>query len=151
LNSNISAALGSAQQAWLREDLGSNVVPCVAAIWHHPLFSAGPHGPTTRVRELWRTLYEAGVEIIINGHDHVYERFAPQSPDGSLDARRGMREFVVGTGGAELARITHSQPNLESLITTFGVLKLTLRPGSYDWAFIATTGATTDAGSDVCH
>lgn len=151
LNSNVPMALGSAQQAWLRDDLSANSRPCVAAIWHHPLFSAGPNGPLAAARELWRTLYDANADIIINGHDHLYARFAPQSPEGAQDARRGLREFIVGTGGAELARSSRPQPNLESVALSMGVLRLTLRPSSYEWAFVATTGLTTDSGSDVCH
>lgn len=150
LNSNIPMAPGSAQQAWLRDDLSANRVACVAAIWHHPLFSAGPNGPNGEVRELWRTLYEAGADVIINGHDHLYERFAPQAPDGAADARHGIRQFIAGTGGAELGGMTRPQPNLEFFVSSFGVLKLTLRPGAYDWAFIAATGFTSDSGSDVC-
>jgi hypothetical protein len=151
LNSNLPMSLGSAQQAWLREDLSANRAVCVAAIWHHPLFSAGPNGPSNEVRELWRTLYDAGADVVINGHDHLYERFAHLAPDGAPDARRGMRQFVAGTGGAELGRMTRPHASLESSTSSFGVLKLTLRPGAYDWAFIGANGMTFDSGSDVCH
>jgi 3',5'-cyclic AMP phosphodiesterase CpdA len=151
LNSNVTMALGSAQQAWLRDDLSASRAACVAAIWHHPLFSGGPNGPNGEVRELWRTLYDAGADVIINGHDHLYERFVPMAPDGAVDSRRGIRQFVAGTGGAELGRMTRPLPTLEAFVSSFGVLKLTLRPGAYDWAFISANGMTSDSGADVCH
>ena len=150
LNSNVPMTPGSSQQAWLRDDLGSHRVPCVAAIWHHPLFTVGPNGPTTETRELWRTLFEAGVDVIINGHDHLYQRFGPQTPDGNADLRRGIRQFVVGTGGAELTGLARTQANLEASLVTFGVLKLTLRSSGYDWQFVTANGAVPDSGSDVC-
>ena len=150
LNSNVSMSTGSAQQAWLRDDLASRNASCVAAIWHHPLFSIGPNGPMPETRELWRTLYEAGADVIINGHDHFYARFARQSPDGVADTSRGIRQFVVGTGGAELVGFTRTAPNVETRLSAFGVLKLTLRPGTYDWQFIAANSSQSDSGSDVC-
>ena len=150
LNSNVSMAPGSAQQAWLRDDLASNHAACVAAIWHHPLFSVGPNGPMPEARELWRTLYDAGADVIINGHDHFYARFAPQTPDGVADSSRGLRQFVVGTGGAGLVGFTRAEPNVQVRLSTFGVLKLTLRSGAYDWQFIAANSSLSDSGSDVC-
>jgi len=150
LNSNIAMGPGSAQQSWLREDLNIHTTPCTAAIFHHPLFTAGPNGPTVETRELWRVLYDAGVDIVINGHDHLYERFAPQNPEGLNDSLRGIREFVVGTGGAELYKLSRTLPNLETSISTFGVLKLTLRPGSYDWQFLGIDGSIPDSGHDSC-
>ena len=150
LNSNVSMAPNSAQQTWLRNDLASNHVACVAAIWHHPLFSVGPNGPMLEARELWRTLYDAGADVIISAHDHFYARFAPQTPDGIADSNRGIRQFVVGTGGAELVSFTRSDPNVQVRLANFGVLKLTLRPGAYDWQFLAANGSVPDSGSDVC-
>jgi acid phosphatase type 7 len=150
LNSNVPMTPGSSQQSWLREDLDSHRVPCVAAIWHHPLFTVGPNGPTTETRDIWRTLFDAGVDVIINGHDHLYQRFGPQTPDGNADLRRGIRQFVVGTGGAELTGVARPQANLEASLVTFGVLKLTLRSSGYDWQFVTANGAVSDAGSDVC-
>ena len=150
LNSNVSMAPNSAQLTWLRNDLASNHVACVAAIWHHPLFSVGPNGPMPEARELWRTLYDAGADVVINGHDHSYARFAPQTPDGIPDSNRGIRQFVVGTGGAELVSFARSDPNVQFRVVSFGVLKLTLRPGGYDWQFNAVNGSVPDSGSDVC-
>jgi hypothetical protein len=141
---------GSTQISWLRDDLAAHAPPCTAAIFHHPLFTVGPNGPTAEVREIWRALYDARVDVVINGHDHLYQRFAPQNPDGVSDPARGIREFVVGTGGAELYRFSRSHPNIETYTSTFGVLKLTLLQGSYDWQFLATDGGVPDAGHDVC-
>jgi hypothetical protein len=90
------------------------------------------------------------VDVVINGHDHLYQRFAPQNPNGVSDPQRGIREFVVGTGGAELYRFARSQANIETYVSSFGILKLTLRQGSYDWQFLAVDGSVPDAGHDVC-
>jgi hypothetical protein len=145
-------APGSEQLEWLRADLSATNTACVAAIWHHPLFSVGPNVTMMDTREVWRVLYDAGADVIVNAHDHMYERFAPQSPTGVADPRRGIREFVVGTGGAELTAVTRARANLDTHITgTYGVLKLTLMPASYSWQFITATGSTGDAGTDVCH
>jgi acid phosphatase type 7 len=150
LNSNVPMGPGSAQLSWLRDDLNARRTPCMAAIFHHPLFTVGPNGPMPETREFWRVLYDAGVDIVINGHDHLYQRFSPQNPDGLSDPQRGIREFVVGTGGAELYKFSRSQANIETYVSIFGVLKLTLRSGSYDWQFLAIDGSIPDSGHDVC-
>jgi hypothetical protein len=156
LNSNCAAVggcgPGSAQEGWLRADLAAHPVPCTIAYFHHPRFSSGPHGPTVEMDAFWRALHDAGAEIVVNGHDHDYERFAPQTPDGALDAAGGIREFVVGTGGAPLYPFIRAPRNSEARGLAHGVLKLTLRPGAYDWAFVPVAGSTfTDAGSGTCH
>lgn len=157
LNSNCARVGGcgadSAQAAWLRSDLQQHPARCTLAYWHHPLFSSGPHGNTESMRPLWQVLYDAGAEVVLNGHAHLYERFAPQTPDGSADPARGIREFVVGTGGGELYAIENASPNSEVRNNeTWGILKLTLRATGYDWQFLAVDGATfTDAGSASCH
>jgi len=150
LNSNVPMGPGSAQLSWLKDDLTARRAPCMAAIFHHPLFTVGPNGSTPETRELWRVMYDAGVDIVINGHDHLYQRFSPQNPDGLSDQQRGIREFVVGTGGAELYKFSRSQPNIETFVSIFGVLNLTLRPGSYDWQFLAIDGSIPDSGHDIC-
>ena len=118
LNSNCASVggcgPGSAQEAWLRADLAANPRACVAAIWHHPLFSSGVHGGTDATRPLWEALYEAGADLVINGHDHDYERFAPQRPDGTADAATGIREFVVGTGGGGLRSFSTIRANSQA-------------------------------------
>jgi hypothetical protein len=150
LNTNVAMGPGSVQVAWLRDDLISHTSPCTAAIFHHPLFTVGPNGPTAETREIWRVLYEAGVDIVINGHDHMYERFAPQNPNGVSDTLRGIREFVVGTGGAELSKFVRPQPNVETYLSSYGILKLTLLQGSYDWHFISVDGSVPDSGHEGC-
>ncbi len=152
LNSNIDVAAGSIQELWLRKDLKANRTPCVLAYWHHPLFSSGRHGDNPRLQDIWRTLYEFGVDVVVNGHDHDYERFAPQTPEGKKDEQRGIREFVVGTGGAHLYRFQKIHANSEVRDhSTWGVLKFTLHAASYDWEFIPVAGGTfRDHGRALC-
>src|SRR5208282_2522416 len=116
---------GSAQEKWLRQDLKDHVTKCTLAYWHKPLFSSGAkHGNDPEIKPLWDALYAANVEVVLNGHDHDYERFAPQDPSGKLDSQRGIREFVVGTGGKNSHRtFASTQPNSElRQADTFGVL-----------------------------
>ena len=152
LNSNIPARAGSAQYEWVRADLASNQTACAAAYWHHPLFSSGDHGSYSRMRAIWRLLQENGVEVIITGHDHDYERFGLQNADGEADSDRGIRQFVVGTGGRSLDPFKRILPNSEVRdSSTFGVLKLSLRSNGYDWEFIPVAGGRfRDSGSGVC-
>ena len=159
LNSNtncstISCAAGSAQEQWLRQDLAANTKSCTLAYWHHPRFNSGAaHGNSTAVGPFWDALYEYNAEIVLNGHEHIYERFAPQTPNAVADPTRGIREFVVGTGGASHYTFGTIKANSEVRNgTTDGVLKLTLRAGGYDWAFVPASGGTfTDSGSGTCH
>ena len=145
---------GSSQEKWLRQDLAAHPVACTLAYWHKPLFSSGgAHGNDLTVRPLWQALYDANADVIIGGHDHDYERFAPQSPEGVADESRGIREFVVGTGGKNQRPFGVIDTNSESRSAdTFGVLKLTLHPGGYDWLFVPQAGKMfTDSGSGKCH
>ena len=144
----------SRQVQWLRADLKAHPAACTLAYWHKPLFSSGSaHGNDPEMKAFWSALYEANAEIVINGHDHNYERFAPQDPDGRSDAARGVREFVVGTGGKNHRPIVLAKPNSESRnADAYGVLKLTLRSGAYDWEFIPEAGKSfVDSGSAKCH
>jgi acid phosphatase type 7 len=144
---------GSAEEKWLREDLKSHPARCTLAYWHKPLFSSGAkHGNDPEMRPFWQDLYESRVAVVINGHDHDYERFAPQNPDGKLDGARGIREFVAGTGGKNHRPFATPLPTSESRnADTFGVLKLTLRPNGYDWEFVPEAGKTFhDSGSGSC-
>ncbi len=152
LNSNIPAHAGSAQEQWLRADLAANRSACTLAYWHHPRFSSGRHGDTAAMRDTWRVLYQFAVNVVINGHDHDYERFAPQDPDQRADPERGIRQFVVGTGGAGLHPFHIVRPNSEVRNNSaHGVLKLTLHPMSYDWEFIPIAGQQfRDVGSASC-
>jgi calcineurin-like phosphoesterase family protein len=140
--------------SWLKEDLAANPKPCTLAYWHDPLFSSGYHGSAPRMKPSWDALYAANAEVVLNGHDHDYERFAPQSPSGAADDERGIREFVVGTGGRELRpfRTTIEAHSEVRNAHTFGVLKLTLHADGYDWKFIPVAGKTfTDSGTGFCH
>ena len=145
---------GSAEETWLRADLKSDPAACTLAYWHEPLFSSGAkHGDSPAYRDFWRDLQDARATIVLNGHDHDYERFAPQDPDGRADPQRGIREFVVGTGGNhERDFATAPQPNSEVRMTgIFGILKLTLHPRGYDWEFIPQAGKSFhDAGTGEC-
>ena len=125
---------------------------CTLAYWHKPRFSSGQHGNNSGAQPFWQALYDNEADVILNGHDHTYERFAPQNPNGQADPTTGIREFVVGTGGASLYSFSTIRPNSEVREnTTWGVLKLTLHPASYDWEFIPIAGQTfSDAGSSDC-
>ena len=156
LNSNCAAAGGcgasSPQGRWLQSDLAANAGRDVLAYWHHPRFSSGVHGGTSAVRTLWEILYGAGADVVLAGHDHHYERFAPQDPWGRADPAFGIREFVVGTGGGTLRGRGVTAHHSEAFSSTHGVLRLTLRDGAYDWAFIPVAGsAYTDRGSGSTH
>jgi hypothetical protein len=156
LNSNCGAIggcdAGSPEETWLRADLVAHRSACTLAYWHHPRYSSGPHGDDARTQALWQALLDAGADVVLNGHDHTYERFALQDAGANADGN-GIREFVVGTGGRSHYRIAATQPNSETHDTdTYGVLKLTLHAGSYDWQFVPVAGGTfTDAGTTVCH
>ena len=143
---------GSDQGKWLAADLAASTARCTLAIWHHPRFSSGEHGNYKGVAPFWEALYAAGADVVVNGHDHDYERFAPQDPSGREDRERGIREFVVGTGGAELRDFGDVQRNSElRAAVTAGVLRLVLRADSYEWTFIPTQPSFSDSGSGPCH
>ena len=158
INSNCQDAggceAGSPQYKWVKQDLAAHPTLCSLAIWHAPMFTSGLHGNDLEMLAIWKALYNAGAELVISGHDHHYERFAPQNPLGELDAAYGMRQFVVGTGGTALRttlgyRTSHSQALIESV---HGVLDLKLHPDSYEWQFVPEPGKSeTDSGSTVCH
>lgn len=156
LNSNCSSAGGcgstSPQGQWLAADLAAHPNYCTLAYWHIPLFSSGGRA-ASNTRSLWQTLYKYDVDVVLSGHDHIYERFAPQTADGILDMARGIRSFIVGTGGSNHTSIATIAPNSEvSNTNTYGVLKLTLHPTSYDWKFVPEAGKTfTDSGTANCH
>ncbi|KAB1143520.1 DNRLRE domain-containing protein [Streptomyces luteolifulvus] len=157
LNSNcsiVSCSAGSAQEQWLRNDLAASTKPCTVAYWHHPRYTSGSsHGPNTAVQPLYQALYDNDAEVIVTGHNHNYERFAPMNATGGLDNTRGIRQFVAGMGGTGLGGFGTIQPNSEVRnSSTWGVLKLTLHSGSYDWQFVPQAGKTfTDSGTNACH
>jgi hypothetical protein len=153
LNSNVDASVGSAQYAWLRADLAASDALCTLAYWHHPLFTSGPHGNDPRMAAIFGLLHDAGAEIVLAGHDHLYERFAPQDASGQPDPERGIRSFTVGTGGARLYSLRTPQPNSEVRDdSTHGVLRLHLGAGDYEWAFMPIDGGPArDQGRTSCH
>lgn len=157
LNSNCASiggcGTGSAQELWLRGDLAANPRSCVVAMWHHPRFSSGEHGSSTATQALYQALYDFNAELVLVGHDHHYERFAPQTATGAADNARGLVQMVVGTGG----RSHYATPNVRanSLVRnsdTYGVLKLTLNGGGWTFQFLPVPGGTfTDSGTGTCH
>ena len=143
---------GGDQEKWLRDDLANNSSKCILAYAHHPRFSSGIHGNSSYLEDLWKALYDYNVELFLAGHDHNYERFAPQTPSGQLDKSKGIRQFVVGTGGKSVRNLESTKPNSEFRDNNHhGVLKLTLHSQSYDWEFVSDTRAIIDSGSDSCH
>lgn len=145
---------GSAQERWLRADLERSGRTCTLAYWHHPLFTSGSsHDPSDAVRPLFRALHDHGAELVLSGHVHNYERFAPQTPQGTRDDARGVRQFVVGTGGADVDGFGGTAANSQVRNSgTHGVLRLTLTDGGYAWRFLPVAGRSfTDTGSARCH
>jgi len=144
---------GSAQYDWLHQDLASDTADCTLAFWHEPRFSSGSHNNDGQMSDAFTALYEAGADVVLSGHDHLYERFAPQDPNQRADPA-GITEFIVGTGGDDHGPLDdQTEPNSEVRDTTsFGVLQMTLHPGGYDWRFVPAAGGTfTDQGSASCH
>lgn len=152
LNSNLPADEASAQWNWLKNDLAKRPQGCLLAFWHHPRFSSGGHGNNMNMDPAWQLLAKSGADVILNGHDHHYERFAPQNAIGEKD-ENGTREFVVGTGGAQIYEPTKLKTNSEVRNgQTYGILELDLRKDGYAWRFLGTSGAEfEDRGVGQCH
>jgi acid phosphatase type 7 len=157
LNSNCDSVggcgPGSPQEQWLAADLAAHPGVCTLAAWHHPRFSSGPHGDDATYQTFWTDLHAAGADVVLNGHDHIYERFAPQTPTGGADRARGIREFVVGNGGKNLTGFPVVRANSEARYAAgYGVLALTLYPNGYAWRFVPEAGTSfTDSGLGLCH
>jgi 3',5'-cyclic AMP phosphodiesterase CpdA len=161
LNSHLKAAEHAQQLLWLKDDLASHPARCTLAYWHAPLYSSGGHPATDHMQDVWRVLYEGGAELVLSGHDHDYERFAPQDADGQADPARGLRQFVVGTGGAFLTPFLWVRAHSEARQNwRLGVLKLVLKQDSYEWEFLAADSqgdqessprAAGDSGTASCH
>ncbi|MFL6660146.1 MAG: metallophosphoesterase family protein [Massilia sp.] len=158
LDSNLAAGPQREQLAWLRRELAQGPRRCTLAYWHHPLYSSGGHGNMPVMRDAWDILYQAGADIVLSGHDHDYERFAPQDANGKLDPARGLRQFVVGTGGAYATPFLLTVKNSEMRDNhRTGVLKLILRDGSYEWEFLEASysgfpfAQRPDRGTGQCH
>lgn len=143
----------SDQATWLEADLAANPRRCTLAYWHQPLFTSGSHDPALKMRKLFAVLYRARADVVLSAHNHSYERFAPQDPAGRLNLKRGIRTFVVGTGGAPFRPFNAVTPNLEvRQNTAHGVLKLSLYETRYTWQFIPVKGKSfTDSGGRECH
>ncbi len=142
---------GSAEERWLAADLAAHPNGCTLAYWHEPRWSSGAHGSNPLYSALWGDLATARVDVLLNGHDHDYERFAPLLADGQVDTN-GVREFIVGTGGE--SHYKFHLPAIGSQVriaNTFGALRLALEPGAYEWRFVSVSGATLDAGKAACH
>jgi hypothetical protein len=146
-------APGSPQNRWLQADLAAHRTSCTIAYWHSPRFNSGFRGNSSASQPFWDVLHAAGADIVLSGDAHSYERFAPQDPNGAPDPVRGIRAFVVGTGGVFFTGWSKVKPNSEVRHNdTFGVLALTLHPTSYEWRFLPEAGGTfADAGSGACH
>ena len=140
------------QQLWLAADLAANRDGCTVVYFHHPRFSSGQHGNHFQMQKIWDIMYANGVDLVLVGHDHLYERFRPQTPDGIPDDANGIRQLTVGTGGADFYGINTLQPNSERIVLdTHGVVALALDDGRYAWAFVATDGSVRDSGETACH
>jgi hypothetical protein len=153
LNSSIDHGPGSAQERWLRADLVATAKRCILAYWHVPRFSSGAHqGSWGSVGAFWNDLYDANADVVLSAHEHSYERFDRQTPWAKA-SRQGIRQFVVGTGGADLLGFGNRKPNSQRRIShTHGVLELVLHPASYRWRFVSENGAVLDRGGPVaCH
>ena len=145
-----SERLSSAQERWLKADLAANRNKCTLAFWHRPLFTSGRHAPTTKMRPLFQILYDARADVVLSGHNHNYERFAPQTPSGSASSSRGIVQFVVGTGGAGLYDFTSVMRNSKYRFKGHGVLRLQLNATSYSYSFVPLSGSNKDSGSRTC-
>ena len=152
LDSEIDASATSPQATWLTQDLHDHPAACTLAYWHKPLFTSGQHSPSTEMRPLFTILYDNGADVVLSGHNHTYERFAPQRPDRTRDDANGIRYFVAGSGGASLYDFVRTEPNSEVRYRGWGVLKLTLGASGYGWEFMPIEGSSfTDTGTGACH
>jgi hypothetical protein len=157
LNSNCDkiggCGVGSAQMDWLKKDLARHPARCTLAYWHSPRFSSGMHGSDETMQPIWATLARAGADIVLNGHDHDYQRFAPLNAAGKIDRARGMREFIVGTGGGPLRPVSGTVVGSQKIIALqWGVLRLKLSANRAYWRFLSTpNGRVLDSGSSACH
>jgi hypothetical protein len=153
LNSDEPLERGTEQHEWLVADLRAHPTRCTLAYFHHPRWSSGRHGGRERVMDAYRAMYDGGVDVVLSGHDHHYERFAPLDPVGRIDRERGIRQFVVGTGGAPSYVLRERVPGSEEIESHVrGVLRLEFRPDSYSWEFVPVAGRKyRDAGQASCH
>ena len=151
LNSNVPIGKNSPQWQFVRTTMQQSPTRCTMAVLHHPFDSSGINGPTPSLRDIWELMYNLGADLVIAGHDHLYERHAPVNTDQRRDDAKGIRQFTVGTGGAPLYSRVRSALNSELLLSNWGILRLKLDPALYEWQFIDMNGAVLDQGLNVCH
>ena len=153
-NPDNGCVVNSPQMDWLEKDLAADTATCTLAYWHHPVFSSAEAGYNPKTLPFWRALWAAGVDVVLNGHRHVYERFAPQAPDGTMDRQNGIVEFIAGTGGDDHG-VLQASPAPNEVVrdnTSFGYLKLTLEASGYSYRFVPVgDGSFSDSGSRSCH
>ncbi|MGE3491497.1 MAG: metallophosphoesterase [Vicinamibacterales bacterium] len=151
LNSNVPHGRNSVQLEWARQQLTANPSRCTMAVLHHPFDSSGPNGPNPSQRDFWDMMHSLGVDVVVSGHDHMYERHAPQDASGRADPARGIRLFIAGTGGAPPYGRARAALHSERLLSTHGLLRLKLEPALYEWEFLDVNGSVLDRGLNVCH
>jgi hypothetical protein len=151
LNSNIPNSRNTPQIEWVRQQLQADPARCTLAVMHHPFDTSGPNGPNPLQRDLWDLMHGLGVDVVVAGHDHLYERHAPQDANQRSDFARGIRLFIVGTGGAPLYQRVRTAPLSEFLLSTHGLLRLRLEPALYEWEFRDVNGVVLDRGLNICH
>jgi 3',5'-cyclic AMP phosphodiesterase CpdA len=151
LNSNLPMTRNSPQYEFARLQLQTNPARCAMAIMHHPFDTSGPNGPNANQRDLWEMMYGLGVDVVVSGHDHIYERHAPQDASQQSDPVRGIRLFIAGTGGATPYHRARSAQRSEMFLSVQGLLRLKLEPALYEWEFIDVNGSVRDRGLNICH
>lgn len=152
LNSEISRDTSSTQYKWLQQDLAANVgMKCTLAFWHNPRYTAGSHSDNSGTTPFWNALMAANAELVLAGHSHIYERFAPMNSSGVVDTVKGLRSFVVGTGGVSTYNDGSTIGKREYYSLSLGVMKFTMSDTGYSWKFVNTSGATLDSGTGTCH
>ena len=152
LNSNVPMGANSEQIEFVRRELDRSTARCTLAVWHHPFDSSGPNGGHAgQQRMLWDLMYQRNVDVVVTGHDHLYERHAPQDSNQRRDDVRGIRLFVSGGGGAPPYQVARGAVNSERVISTHGLLRLKLDAALYEWEFLNQTGNVLDRGLSICH
>jgi acid phosphatase type 7 len=151
LNSMAPMVRTSRQFDWVRQELMESPARCTLAVWHHPFDSSGPNGPHPMQRDMWELLYNNHVELVVSGHDHLYERHAPQDASQRPDPARGVRLFISGGGGAPPYQRARAARNSEVMLSTHGLLRLKLEPALYEWEFLGVNGSVLDQGRAICH
>lgn len=151
LNTNVPIGRGSAQLEFVRQELQRAPARCTLAIMHHPFDSSGPNGPSPALRDLWEVMYDAGVDLVVAGHDHMYERHAPMDANTRADPVRGVRLLIAGTGGAAIYAPARAAVNSEFRVSAYGLLRLHLEPALYEWEFRDSNGTIRDSGLNICH